>query len=136
MNSLTAQQLAFILDIKKEEARAKMCHAWCKFHGIENKAFRNDKGKIVDDYPERIPVMILASQLNIPNLQGIVDDIVLHYLTNPITKKFILCDFPEKELQTKEKTKIKIPVVLKTFLSDGDVEFIKTQWLKRYGIQC
>ena len=29
MTTLTKQQLAFILDIKAEEARAKMCHAYC-----------------------------------------------------------------------------------------------------------
>jgi hypothetical protein len=136
MNSLNAQQLAFILDIKKEDARAKLCHAWCKFHGIENKAYLNDKKKIVDDYPERIPIGMISQTLCIDNLQTVVDDIILHYLTNPVTKKYILCDFPEKELATKAKNKIKIPSVLKTFLSPEDVEFIKAQWLKRYGIQC
>jgi hypothetical protein len=34
MNHLNAQQLAFILDIKKEDARAKMCNAWEKSKGI------------------------------------------------------------------------------------------------------
>lgn len=45
ITSLTKQQLAFVLDIKAEEARAKMCVAWCKFKGIENKAKNKSQRK-------------------------------------------------------------------------------------------
>src|SRR6187401_1308692 len=98
MNSLTAQQLAFILDIKVQEARAKLCHAWCKFHGIENKAYFNENNKIVDDYPTSIPIGMISQTLCIDNLQDVVDDIQRNFLTRPATRKWILCDYPEKEM--------------------------------------
>ncbi len=48
ITSLTKQQLAFILDIKVEEARAKMCVAYAKSKGIENTAEINDKNKVAN----------------------------------------------------------------------------------------
>lgn len=124
MNYLNSQQLAFILDIKKEDARAKMCNAWEKDKGIEKvktitgpalKGAELDpvKKKIKDDYPLAMPVKMLSEQLNLPSLQSMVDDIVNNYLIRPASKKYILCDYPEKlVLKAKEegkKPKAKIP---------------------------
>ena len=130
MTSLTAQQLAFLLDIKKEEARAKMCHAWCKFHNIPNTAYMSDKHKIVDDYPKSMPIGIISQTLCIDNLQAMVEDIHNNYLNRASTKKWILCDFPENEVRL-GKT-LAIPPALKSMLPDQAIETIKSEWSKRF----
>ena len=96
MNFLNKNQLAFILDIKAKDARAKMCHAWAASKGIPNTAIRNKKEKIEDNYPDAMPIDLLAEHLNLPTLQSSVDDIQDNYLKRPASKKWILCDFPEK----------------------------------------
>lgn len=69
MNFLNSQQLAFILEIKKEDARAMMCNAWCKEKQIENKAEWNDTGKkIIDPYPTAMPIEFLSKHLILPTL--------------------------------------------------------------------
>ena len=136
MNSLNKQQLAFILDIKTEDARAKMCHAWCRFHGIENKAYVSDKNKIVDDYPEQIPIGILSQSLNLPDLQQMVNDIKLHYLDRPASKKWILCDYPEKEIKSRHTNSkelvLSIPPALKSMLPQLTIDRIKEEWTSRF----
>lgn len=136
MNTLNEQQLAFVLQVTKKEARAKMCHAWCKFHDIQNEAYVTDKNKIHDEYPKTMPIGILSQGLNIPDLQQIVDDIELHYLDRPATKKWILCDYPENELRLKhnkgDKLSLNIPSGLKQFLPDLTQETIKKEWRSRF----
>ena len=136
MTTLTKQQLAFILDIKAEEARAKMCHAYCKFKGIENKAWINDKNKVVDSYPVDMAISILSKHLNLPTLQQSVDDINKNYLIRPATKKWILCDWPEKRIEALRKLgkplKVSIPTALKSMLPDKTIQTIKSEWQIRY----
>jgi hypothetical protein len=137
MKFLNAQQLAFVLDIKKEDARAKMCVAWSSDKGEENKAERNAKGKLVDPYPVAMPIDMLAEKLNLPTLQQSVDDICENYLKRPASKKWILCDFPEKHLaKNKEAGQdkvINIPSALKSFLKKEDRELIANEWQARYA---
>jgi hypothetical protein len=136
MNTLTSQQLAFILDIKKEEARAQMCHAWAKHKGIKNAAYWNEKNKIVDDYPKAMEIEILAEHLNLPTLQQMVNDIELNYLIRPATKKWILCDYPEKQVKScgdaGKPLRIGIPPALKTMLHPETIDRIKSEWEKRF----
>lgn len=134
MKLINAQQLAFILNIKKEDAKAKMCYAWEAHNNLPHNTTRI-KGKIISDYPGSMDVDMLAQQLNLPALPKAVVDIQVNFLKRPMSKKWILCDYPEKELQTKPKNKIRIPSALKSFLSDEDIQLIKTEWNKRYGIQ-
>ena len=47
MNFLNAQQLAFLLEIKKEDARIMMCNAWEKEKGI-SKIGHKIKGADID----------------------------------------------------------------------------------------
>lgn len=108
MKTLTSQQLAFLLDIKKEDARARMCNAWEKANNIpksrigELKVKRqyvsktSDKVKLIDPYPNDMSIEILASGLNLPTLQQMVDDIEQNYLKRSASKKWILCDYPER----------------------------------------
>lgn len=136
MNFLNKKQLAFILDIKAEEARAKMCVAWCKDKGITNKAFINDKDKVVDEYPETMPIEMLSSQLNLPTLQSSVDDIVQNYLSRKASRKWILCDYPEKKIGLGVKTSsIKIPPALRSMLPSESVKTIQEYWSKNYRIK-
>lgn len=134
---LNKKQLAFILDINQEDARAKMCHAWAKSKKETQKAewSKLKKHKIEDNYPVAISIEVLATELNIPNLQEMVNEIHDNYLKRQATKKFILFDFPEKELKTKRKDEVHIPPGLKSLMPDEIIQEIKTQWVKRYGIE-
>jgi hypothetical protein len=146
MDFLNSQQLAFILDIKREDARAKMCNAWCKANGIEKTGqwkvdvkaeWHKGRGKKVkDDYPLAMPVSLLAEHLNIPTLQLMVDDVVKNYLNRPASKKYILCDLPEKlVLKAKEagkKPKAAIPPALKSMLPSATQKTIMDEWVKRF----
>lgn len=144
MKFLNSQQLAFILDIKKEDARAKMVCAWEKSKGIERNKFtcevkgaiRTEKNKVQDDYPVAMPVDILSEHLIIPNLQSMVDDIIKNYLVRPASKKYILCDLPEKlVLKAKEagtKPKTAIPPALKSMLPTATQRIIMEEWVKRF----
>lgn len=137
MKFINAQQLAFVLDINKEDARAKMCVAWSRANGLSNSAHRKPGSKkIIDDYPLAMEIEMLAKQLNLPTLQSSVDDITENYLTRPASKKWILCDFPEKAIKKAAEdgkvAKLNIPPALKSMLSNRDVEFIKREWAKRY----
>lgn len=139
MKFLNAQQLAFILDIKKEDARAKMCHAWCSAKKINNTAFRQGT-KIIDDYPQAMEVSMLSAELNLPTLQDAVNDITENYLNRPASKKWILCDYPEKQIKKLEdagKTapfKVSIPPALKSMLPSSQQEKIKNEWQTRFKI--
>lgn len=138
MNYLNKSQLAFILDIKTEDARAKMCVAWCNDKKIENKAYYHpETEKLIDDYPDAMPIEILSRYLNLPTLQQSVDDIQDNYLNRPATKKWILCDYPEKEIELKTKAgkaviKLSIPKALRSMINQNVQKEIKKQWHERY----
>lgn len=138
MNFLNKSQLAFILDIKAEDARAKMCVAWCSDKVIENKAYWDDETKkLIDEYPDAMPIEILSKHLNLPTLQQSVDDIQDNYLNRPASKKWILCDYPEKEIEKGTKTgkaliKLNLPKVLRTLIGQPIQKEIKKEWRKRY----
>jgi hypothetical protein len=138
------KQLAFILDIKPVEALEKIIYVDCKIKGtitprscdtVKEYLFDKQKKKSVrNHWPESLEVSLLAEHLNLPTLQQSIDDIKNNYLVRPGTKRWILCDFPEKELKTKLKEKVRIPAVLQTMLKPEDVDTIQTEWNKRYGI--
>lgn len=145
MNFLNAQQLAFILDIKKEDARAKMCAAWEKMKGIPRKtnsmkfdevagAKRNINKKIEDPYPQAMPISILADGLNIPTLEQMFVDIRENFLKRPSSKKWILADYPEKIIKKAEQdgkmfpVKIAIPPALKSLLPIDSQREIFNYW--------
>jgi len=136
MKFVNTQQLAFILDIKKEDARAMMCNAWCKAKGIQNMATRNDKGKISDAYPQAMDVQLLADQLNLPTLAESLNDIENNYLSRPASKKWILCDYPEK-LEVKankecKELKLKMPPALESIMRRDLVDKVKQEWRARF----
>lgn len=138
MNHLNKSQLAFILDIKAEDARAKMCVAWCAEKQIENKAYYNPgTGKLIDEYPDAMSIELLSKHLNLPTLQESVNDIKYNYLKRPATKKWILCDYPEKEIEKGTKSgkpviKLNIPKALRLLISQPVQKEIKKQWHERY----
>lgn len=150
MNSLNAQQLAFLLDIKKEDARARMCNAWEKAHDIpknhigELKVKREylyktaSTKKLKDPYPNDMPIEMLATGLNLPTLQQMVDDIRENYLKRKGTKKWILCDFPEKVLKKcaddGKPLKVNLNPALESLLPDETVAAIKREWASRFPL--
>jgi hypothetical protein len=141
MKYLNAQQLAFILDIKKEDARVKMVNAWCRAKAIDNKLSRDHAGKIdkvTDNYPEGMLIEMLSKELNLPTLQISVDDIVNNYLTRPASKKWILCDYPEKQIAkseiTGESKKVILPAALKSMLPKETKDQITREWHARFSI--
>jgi len=146
MKFLNAQQLAFILDIKKEDARAMMCNAWTRKEGIPKeglktaKVNRGKKNKIEDPFPIAMPIETLATELNLPHLQAACDDIENNYLIRKATKKFILWDFPEKsikkfEAETKKKPySLDIPPALKSMLPTEIQNEIYSGWKKYHEL--
>jgi hypothetical protein len=136
MKTLNKKQLAFLLEISNEDARAKMCVAWCEENEIENIAKWNNKNKIIDNYPFNMPIELLAKRLNIPNLQVLVEDIKNNYLVRSATKKYILNDFPEKHIAKCNKSgyikRINLPAGLKSLLNNETIIEIKSYWTKHY----
>lgn len=147
MTYLNSQQLAFILDIPKEDARARMCNAWCKEKGIEKNGSlvagvrRVKNRRIVDPYPQAMHVDMLATHLNLPDLQKMVDDIVNNYLVRPSSKKWILCDYPEKQIIKAERDgkqppyKLSLPPALRSMLSAQSVQTVYDEWKRRYPVE-
>lgn len=147
MNTLNAQQLAFLLDIKKEDARARMCNAWEKANNIPKQGFafeeslsknvvRDKTKKIKDPYPNEMPIEVLATGLNLPTLQQMIDDIEKNYLTRSATKRYILFEYPEKQIKScydaGKPYRLSIPAALRSILPEATSEFIKQEWSKRF----
>jgi hypothetical protein len=138
------KQLAFILDIKPVEALEKIIYVDCKIKGtitprtcdtVKEYLFDKQKSKSVrNKTPESLEVALLEQHLNLPTLSQAIQDIKNNYLVRPASKKWILFDYPEKELKTKLATQVKIPSVLASLLKDEDVNFIEKEWHRRYGI--
>jgi len=139
---LNKRQLGFILDINQEDARARMCNAWAnskkeKQHAqwaIDEKTGKQ-KHKVKDDYPDAMSIEVLSAELNLPNLQSMVNDIHDNFLTRPGTKKWILCDYPEKQLETKRQHEVHVPPALKSLLPQPSLEIIQKEWTKRFNIK-
>jgi hypothetical protein len=135
---LSYKQLAFILDIEPIEALKKIIYVHCKVRGI---ALPYSQEKVKDYLypgsvlPDELDVGLLALHLNLPTLQQSVEDIKNNFLKRPATKKWILCDYPEKELKTKEKHKVKIPPVLVSLLNKEDLNTISKEWSRRFSIK-
>lgn len=143
---LNYKELAFILDIKPIEALEKILYVHCKvtgkavpaacdtvkeylFEKSKNKSFRNN-------LPESLDVGLLALHLNIPSLQNAVEDIQKNYLNRPATKKYILCDYPEKQIKkctdADKPIRIPFPSALESLMTIEIVEMIKEEWRKRF----
>lgn len=144
MTFLNSQQLAFILDIKKEDARAKMCNAWEKEsripmdkdeEGPKLRGPKRKKNKIEDEYPQAMSITILSKHLNLPELQTVVDDIVHNYLTRKATKKYILYDYVEKKINAARDDgkqfpiTIDLPPALKSMLPPDTIKEIHNSWV-------
>lgn len=146
MQQLNAQQLAFILDIKKEDARARMCNAWCRENGIpktdswkvEVPGVECVNKRIRDPYPHDMGIALLAENLNIPNLQQMVDDIHNNYLVRPATRRWILQQYPEKKILAGEsdgKTypiPVDLPAALKSMLPKETIKTIYNAWINSF----
>jgi len=130
------KQLAFILDIDLIDALKKIIFVHCK---LTNKQIPRSSNLIRDylfegsEWPSEIELCQLSDHGNLPQLPFAVDQFK-NYLKNQGTKMYILFDYPERQLETKLKNKIRIPAVLASLLKEEDVNFIKSEWKKRYGI--
>lgn len=144
MKFLNAQQLAFLLDIKKEDARAKMCNAWTRFHSMAKvddgegpaipKTKRNKSKKIEDPFPLAMPIEMLSKELNLPDLQIACDDIENNYLERKATRRYIMWDYPEKIIAKAEKDdkkppyKASLPPALRSMLPQSIQDQIYKHW--------
>lgn len=99
----------------------------------------NVKKKVVDTYPNDMLIEMLATQLNIPALQQSVNDINENYLTRPASKKWILCDFPEKVIKASTEAgkpaKVLIPPALRSLLPEKTCQLIRLEWQRRFAQQ-
>jgi hypothetical protein len=149
MKFLNSKQLAFILDIEVQEAREKMVYAHCKANGLsvpqrrkkEDLADAADKKSKKDyinyaEYPIAVSIEILSDKLNIPTLQQSVNDIEANYLTRPASKKWILCDYPEKKIKSFAESggrhKLSLPGALASLLPKATQDVIMQEWRARF----
>lgn len=138
------KQLAFLLDIEAVHALEKIIFAYCtenekKLPPPKAITPKSPKPYTVSDYkkmdyPCEIDLLILQKHTGL-QLAAVIMDIQENYLKRSTSKKWILCDFPEKQLLTKRKDEIKIHSALESLLHPDTVATIKTQWRERYGIQ-
>jgi hypothetical protein len=136
MTHLTYKQLAFLLDITDLEAYEKFLAIDSSVTGKPTPSPCNTITRYRDQgykAPE-LSIDILSKKLNLPNIQDALIDISENYLKRPAAKKYILCDYPEKKLETLEKHKVKIPSVLASLLKPETVAIIRKEWEKRFGI--
>ena len=139
MNTLNAKQLAFILGIEVQDAREKIVYAYCKSTGQSVPAKRNKlHGEDIKytDYPTDVPIEVLSVHLNLPTLQESVNDIEQNYLTRPGSRKWILCDYPEKKIKSlttsEGRKKLSLPGALKSLLPDSVQKTIHDEWRRRF----
>ena len=141
---ITYKQLAFLLDIEAVHAVEKIIFAYCQ----ENEKVMPPPKRITKespkpytvtdykkmDYPQEIDLLILQKHTGL-QLSGAIMDIQENYLKRAATRKYILCDYPEKEMLTNQKDEIKLPTALASLLHPDTIATIKAEWKKRYGIQ-
>jgi hypothetical protein len=148
MNYLHYKQLAFILDIDPIKALEKIIAIHCKIKGIQipypQKKItdylhgRDKKGKkIRNSLPESMEIDTLSGHLGIQTLRTAIQDIKENYLVRPATRKWILCDYPEKLIKAalaagKKKTTLSLPGALKSLLSDQVAAAIAKEWAERF----
>jgi hypothetical protein len=150
MNYLNAKQLAFLLDIDVQEARKKIVYAYCKEKGepVPTKRVKQDDIKkeeakahkewlAYSEYPIALSIEILSVRLNLPTLQQSVDDIENNYLNRPGSKKWILCDYPEKKIKSFANTdggkkKLTLPGALASMLPKAIQDKIYQEWRERF----
>lgn len=143
ITTLNKTQLAFLLDLKLVDARKKMISAYCTWKRFDPKVeyVTNPKTGTVKmhelvEYPVEMDIKMLAEYLNLPTLQAMVDDITYNYMKRSATKKYILSDFPEQEINKMKSEgknkKINIPPALKSMLLPETVKEIEIEWYKRY----
>lgn len=148
MKFLNYKQLAFVLGITPIKALEKIIAIHCS---IQNKGtprvcdkvseylfdivIKNGKEtKVRNQFPEVMDIETLSEKLNLPCLQSSVDDICTNYLNRPASRKWILCDYPEKELVSKTRYEVKIPPALKSMLPAEQVKEIEQIWAQRFKI--
>lgn len=148
MKYLNYKQLAFVLSIPPIKALEKIIAAHCKMKGVDlpypqEKAVNylfdfvvkdGKKVKVRNSTPDTLSVDDLALHLGIPTLKESIEDIQKNYLNRPASKKYILSDYPEKQLINKTKKQVKLPPALKSMLPSAVISEIHNQWNIRYGI--
>lgn len=145
---LNYKQLAFILDVKAIRALEHILLAFCKESGKQlptpaetaNEYLFNfdEKGKKTTrtTWPDSMEVEKLEKHLGI-SLQSAIDDIRENYLNRAATKRWILCDFPEKKIklsqeQGKKFCTLQIPPPLKSLISPTVAAQIGKEWESRF----
>lgn len=137
MSTLNYKQLAFILDIKPVEALEKIIAVHCKVKGVElPRRCDTVKEYLFFKMPEALDIGLLALHLNIPNLPQVVEDIQNNYLVRPAIKKYILCDYPEKQLKScadnDKPLRIPFPKALESLLPTSISDKIREEWRTRF----
>jgi hypothetical protein len=134
---LNYEQLAFILDIKPIEAIEKIISVYCKTQGKTPPPSQDRvKDYTRNNWPESMDIGLLALHLNLPTLQQSVEDIRDNYLTRTATKRWILCDYPEKELKRcydkGSPLRTPFPKALESLLPVATADVIREEWRNRF----
>lgn len=125
MESISAKQLAFLMNISQKDANKKICIAqYSDYAKAKIESELNDNCHIEIDLFEKktgIPIRMAVEEVRIKGLQ------------RKSYAKFLLRDFPEKELSvSKPPREVRLPEGLRTLLNPGTLVEIRKYWNDHY----
>lgn len=130
METINAQQLAFILDTTKKEAAKKITVANARHSGNKDMAICES----VESNPS-IDIKIMGKHLDI-DLNFYLSDIKKNFLKNSSTGRWIL-DYPVEKMKPSKSTgffpkTISIPSSVRSLLSEDQTREILSKWRETY----
>lgn len=137
MKEITANQLALLLDIKREDAVKKVVVALERESGFEHYELKPATLSKYDKNPS-ISISLASRYLGV-DLDSILQDIKKNYLKNPATGRWIY-DYPASKLKVDPKTgrfplTVSIPGTLKSLLTEEQIKEIISKWEIMYAEQ-
>jgi hypothetical protein len=128
MKNINATQLAFIMSIKKADAKKKILHA------IDKKGVKRQNDEKEKDPSVRVDQLSTAIGID---LDFYIKSIGKDFLKNQATGTYIL-NYPTSKLKPSKKTgllpkSVAIPSTLRGFLNKEVIEEIKVKWNQKYA---
>ena len=125
MESISAKQLAFLMNISQKDANKKICIAQYSDYA---------KAKIESEMNDNchIEIDLFEKKTGIP-IRMAVEDVRLRALQRKSYSKFLLRDYPEQQLSVERPKKvIRLPEGLRTLLNQETLEEIRKYWNDHY----
>lgn len=96
--------------------------------------------KVEDEFPIAMPIEMLSKELCLPDLQMACDDIEKNYLERKATRRWIMWDYPEKQIAAQERSgktppyRCNIPPALKSMLPESVQEVVLKHWREAHKL--